>query len=285
MIIGIAVVFTVLFVLSLARLTWIVRAARRSGAPDIPAALLAVACHDLPEDRVGWGAAMAAELDSVRGRAARWRFALGGARAATVVRLAGRLAGQPILATVWIGAAVCEGLAVAAVIRYPGLHAEPKITLFAVVLTVVLAAYILLATARARDSSAAAESARRFGLATGIVLALVWFVFAAAWWNLHGVPMLVGLVIPVIAGAVSARSTIWAALVAGLAVFIAMTADAFATAGRPSALAAHWMGEDLGAALLLLIFIPALTIAFGMVGRLVGMMIRPRSRRAEGRQA
>jgi hypothetical protein len=59
---------------------------RRAGAElsrmDGPAWLLAAAAATLPGDRREWGAAMAAELTQVEDRAARWRFAAGGARAA-----------------------------------------------------------------------------------------------------------------------------------------------------------------------------------------------------------
>jgi hypothetical protein len=49
---------------------------------DGPGWLLAAAVATLPADRRDWGAAMAAELAQVQGRAARWRFAAGCARAA-----------------------------------------------------------------------------------------------------------------------------------------------------------------------------------------------------------
>jgi hypothetical protein len=56
-----------------------------------------------------------------------------------------------------------------------------------------------------------------------------WFVFITAWWDLHGRPLILAVVIPAVAGAIAARSVGLRAaptsvtssgLVAGLAVFI-----------------------------------------------------------------
>jgi hypothetical protein len=61
---------------------WWRRAGARLSALDGPARLLAAAAATLPEDRRDWGAAMTAELAQVEGGKARWRFAVGCARAA-----------------------------------------------------------------------------------------------------------------------------------------------------------------------------------------------------------
>lgn len=56
---------------------------RRPRAPlDAPKLLLEWLIPCMPEHRREWGGAMLAELDQVRGRAARWRFGLGCARTA-----------------------------------------------------------------------------------------------------------------------------------------------------------------------------------------------------------
>jgi hypothetical protein len=95
---------------------------RRAGAglagQDGPARLLAAASATLPADRRGWGTAMTAELAQVQDRPSRWRFALGGARAAVfpprgshaAVGLAGMLAVAAVVATALVtGAAVPAG--------------------------------------------------------------------------------------------------------------------------------------------------------------------------------
>jgi hypothetical protein len=51
---------------------------------DGPQMLLEMAVRSLPDSRRDWGAAMTAELDRLQGRAARWSFALGCARAALI---------------------------------------------------------------------------------------------------------------------------------------------------------------------------------------------------------
>ena len=69
----------------------------RMAAMDPPARLLAAAVATLPDHRRQWGMAMTAELAEVRGRSARWRFALSSARATLWLRPAG---GWPVLALV-----------------------------------------------------------------------------------------------------------------------------------------------------------------------------------------
>jgi hypothetical protein len=63
---------------------WWRQAGARLASLDGPALLLAAAAATLPPDRGDWGAAMTAELAQVQDRASRWRFALGGARAAVL---------------------------------------------------------------------------------------------------------------------------------------------------------------------------------------------------------
>ena len=72
------------------------RAGARSRTTDPPGRVLAAALVMLPEHRRDWGAAMTAELAGVRGRAARWWFALSCARAV----LRPPLGGRPLLVVV-----------------------------------------------------------------------------------------------------------------------------------------------------------------------------------------
>jgi hypothetical protein len=62
--------------------TWWRRAGARLSILDGPRWLLAAAAATLPADRRDWGAAMTAELAQVPDGPARWRFAVGCARAA-----------------------------------------------------------------------------------------------------------------------------------------------------------------------------------------------------------
>jgi hypothetical protein len=293
-------VLLVLFVA--AGVVWLVRAFGRMRAVegDAATAVLALACEHLPADRAEWGRAMCTELACIDGRTARWRFALGGVRAALSARLSGRMTGKPDLSIVVAGALVCLGLVVAALATYPALLGEPKLPLLLGALAVVLCGYTLIASASARNTTPAVRGPRATGLIAGVVLGVVWLVFAAAWWNLHGWPLVAAIVLPVVAGGYFARSTGAAlaavkaltrtALIAGLVVFVGSAIDAFVTAGGPydtsqldefhhsgyTSLPAYWMGEDLAVAVMLLIFVPCLTVAVGSIGA-VAVGLRPRT--------
>ena len=71
---------------------WWSRTGVRLSAMDPPGRLLAVAVATLPDHRREWGMAMHAELAEVRGRSARWQFALSSTRA--VLRLPPLVAGR-----------------------------------------------------------------------------------------------------------------------------------------------------------------------------------------------
>jgi hypothetical protein len=117
-------------------LMWRDRAAL-DAQPDSPARLLATAVATLPEARPDWGTAMTAELSSIGGSTARWRFATGSARAAAPVGDRRRPAGG------WLGGAVTVlGVIACAVaagylsLAYPGTF-EVRSALFTAVLMVV----------------------------------------------------------------------------------------------------------------------------------------------------
>ena len=109
---------------------------------DPPGRLLAAAVAALPERRRAWGTAMTAELAEVRGRSARWRFALSSARATLWLPPAG---GWPVLALV-TGAVVASVAAVGPAVG----RAVPGLTVFAVTFTGLVGAMVVLAVARSR---------------------------------------------------------------------------------------------------------------------------------------
>ena len=93
---------TAVFQLVVPPLLWVlaVRFALRhwwSETMDPPQQLLAAAVAVLPERRREWGRAMMAELAAVRGRSARWRFALSSVRATLWLPPASR---RPVLVLV-----------------------------------------------------------------------------------------------------------------------------------------------------------------------------------------
>ena len=103
----------------------------RAGPPgaDLAHRLLAAAAGWLPAGRGGWGRAMLAELDQVRGRPARWAFALGAARACLMAPRAVRPAWHAIVAAGGAAAAggaihaLAPGAGVIAAAVIPGLPA------------------------------------------------------------------------------------------------------------------------------------------------------------------
>ena len=114
----------------------------RMSARDLPGRLLAAAVAALPERRRAWGRAMTAELAEVRGRSARWRFALSSVRATLWLPPAG---GWPMLALVTgvvVAATTAAGPAVGASV--------PGLKVFAVTFTALVGAMAVLAVARSR---------------------------------------------------------------------------------------------------------------------------------------
>jgi hypothetical protein len=121
---------------------WWSRTGSRLLAMDPPGRLLAAAVATLPDHRREWGMAMTAELAEVRGRSARWQFALSSARAA--LRLP-PLGGWPVLAlTTGVVAAAAAAAAPAVEAVVPGLGA------FAVSFVGLVGAMVVLAVARLR---------------------------------------------------------------------------------------------------------------------------------------
>jgi hypothetical protein len=121
---------------------WWSRTGRRLAEMDPPGRLLAVAVATLPDHRREWGMAMNAELAEVRGRPARWRFALSTARAALRLPPVG---GWPLLALVTgvvAAAGAAAGPAVEAVV--------PGLGVFAVSLVGLVGAMVVVAVARLR---------------------------------------------------------------------------------------------------------------------------------------
>jgi hypothetical protein len=148
-------------------LAWRHRAAL-DAQPDASARFLAVAAATLPEVRRDWGAAMLAELSSVSGSAARWRFAASSARAALLPPAGGR---RP--ATGYLGAAVAVLGVIACVVAaaylslaYPG-TVEVASALFIAVLVGFLAACVSFALF-APPALTSSALANRTGLCLGL---------------------------------------------------------------------------------------------------------------------
>jgi hypothetical protein len=125
---------------------WAWRAGATDASPttDPPARLLAVASATLPEGRRDWGAAMLAELAQVRARSARWRFAVGCARAAIFPPRSNR---GPVVgaAALGLGAVILAGFTVG--------EAFAPIRVFAMTFVGLIGTVAVVAVARSRPLS------------------------------------------------------------------------------------------------------------------------------------
>jgi hypothetical protein len=143
---------------------WWKRDGARLSTMDGPQRLLSSAVATLPEPRRRWGEAMLAELDQVRGRPARWRFALSCARAALSLPMPTR---RPVLAV----AAGVVVVAVWAATCFVVVVTAPRLFFFAVGFVALMGVIVLLVIARRRRVRWPAPKATV--LVTGAVAAAV----------------------------------------------------------------------------------------------------------------
>ena len=158
---------------------WWQGAGDRWSARDVPGRLLAMGVATVPAPRRRWGEAMLGELADVRGRTARWRFALSCARAALLLSIVPGRRGRhwrplaPVATVVVTGAVVtCVAITVAFVRWHPdateGLP-PGRITLLAV----VLAGCVGLAVATPRRSVGISAGGERLAPHVGVAAAVV----------------------------------------------------------------------------------------------------------------
>ena len=146
---------------------WWRRDGVRPSMMDGPERLLSSAVATLAEPRRRWGEAMLAELAQVRGRPARWRFALSCARAALSLPLPTR---RPVLA-------IASGVVVAAwaAVSFLVVVTMPGLFFFAVGFVALMGLMVLLLVARGRRLRPAAPTATALvaGAVAASVVALV----------------------------------------------------------------------------------------------------------------
>jgi hypothetical protein len=226
------IVLTVL--VRLGRALW-----RARNGPDLASILLAVACRYLPADRGYWGAAMRTELACIDSAGGRRRFAIGAISATMTARFMGRRKPRPSVILILAAVTACTALTAAMLISYPDLRSDPQVPLVLAILAATLAGYTALASGMP-DVGAVAATIQRCSIPLGGAIAVTWFVFITARWHLHSTPLAVAVLLPMLAGAITARTTgsiragvimaTWAGLIGAIAVFIAVTIDALATA-------------------------------------------------------
>jgi hypothetical protein len=249
---------------------------------------------------------MAAELATVCGRGARWRFSLGCARAAGVIRarvtLTSRERGGGGLRTViGVGVVAVVTLGGYGLARYPGLRPGDT-AIVAVAATALALAYGAVTLGLSRGTGRRQTAARRHGLTGGAVIGAAWLVVLSPTASLKQwalVPLTVALVGPGCVAALAARSgdhitagtraALWSGIVGGLVVFTVWMTVTYARDGRPydaqllrdlprsgaPDLATLAVGDALGSALTLLVLIPLTALAFGSLGARLPRTTRP----------
>jgi hypothetical protein len=259
--------------------------------------VLAFAVTGLPESHRDWGRAMCAELETVSGRGQRWRFSVGCARAAGVIRgratLSSRERGGAGLRAV-IGAGLLAAVALIGfgLVRYPGLRSV-RATIAAVAFVALLLVYGAVTLALSRGTRWQEIAARRYGLAGGVVIGAAWLVVLSPTGSLKQwvlVPLMAALLGPGCVAALAARAgravaagtraAVWSGLVGGLLVFTVWMTATYARDGRPydaqllrdlphsgaPDLATLAIGDALASGLTLLVLIPLAAVAFGSLG-------------------
>jgi hypothetical protein len=277
----------------------VVGAARRRSTDgqhgDRPARILALALRSAPGGLADWAAAMQAELASVSGTRARWRFSLGCSRAALRLRARRAFArhergGTPLRALAQIAIACCAVLASYGLVRYPELHDGGTAWLEIACVAVLLAGYAATSLVICRGVGRHASSARAYAALGGVAIGAAWLLILAPeriGKQLVALPLLVALVAPCAVALVAARrlgdrrsataAALWSGMLGALAVFIVWVTATFVRDGRPydaqlvrdfhasgaHDLAAYAVGDDLGAAVGLLVIIPLVALALG----------------------
>jgi hypothetical protein len=275
-----------------------VRTVRRTSTGDPASRALALAIRGLPPERADWGNAMLAELGEVHDARARWRFSVGCIRAVAALRLratlfAGNRGGDGVRAVVLGSALAALVLAGYGLVRYPGLRTGGSSWASVAFLLALLLGYAGCALGLSRGTTAPASTARRNGLLGGLVVGAAWLVILAptslfkAW---VFVPLLVALLCPAsvaVATGLTSRdaraaraAALWSGLVGGLLVFVIWVTATYVRDGRPydrqlvrdfhrshaHDLATFAVGDNLGAALGLLLIIPLVALALGSLG-------------------
>ncbi len=276
------------------------RALRRDAGGDGPAALLLLAVRGLPPERAEWGRAMLAELAGAGAPRSRWAFSAGCAWAAARMRVRAGLTtpgrgGAGVRALALAGILAALALAATGLARYPHLRSGSGFWGALAVFALLMLGYAWLVLTLSRGAAREAVAARRYGLAGGVAVGAAWLLVLAPATlskSLVFVPLGVALLGPACVAARvrrgggdvrSARdAALWSGVIGALIAFVVWVTAAYASDGRPydaqllrdfrasgsHDLAAYAVGDDLGAALTLLVVVPVVALALGsLAGR------------------
>jgi hypothetical protein len=275
-------VLAVLAVAAAAHKAW--RRRRAGDSADLPAAIVGWAARLLSTDRAEWGQAMLGELEQYQD-SARWRYALGCAVAAVGLPRRGR-SGRRVMASVLAAASAGVGLVGYGFARYPGMVTGAGTWLALAAFVALLAGFVVVAGVTTRQSPVAVT-----GLVSGCVLAGVWLVVGGFVLLDRSTALLVVLPLaPIAVGVLGARrghsrvagrrTALVSAVVAALAVFVVLATEIMITGGRPydagqlrdfatsryPDIATYAISDNLGTAMVLLLYISVSTAVLGSAG-------------------
>jgi hypothetical protein len=259
---------------------------------DLARALLAAGVLTLGAGRPDWGRAMMAELGQLEGLRTRWVFALGCVRSIAFTMPPAGL--QRVVAGGSVLAAACSaGVVAVALVRYPDLVSGARAWVSVAAFIALLVTYVVAAA-----TFAPRVDGRRLLLNVAVAGAAI----AASWMAVGlvaslGGPKPVSVMLlslaPLVAVAIGWHATAssgssrvglacvgLAAVIAGYALFLLWAGEAVAAAGRPydagllrdfrtsgaSDLATYAVSDSLGTGMMLLLMVPLVTLAGGLVG-------------------
>jgi hypothetical protein len=219
--------------------------------------------------------------------------------------------GRILRAVLLTGVAAAVGVVLYGVVRYPGAVGElwdPVLILLSVTLAATLSGYVWMALVPPQAATTHLVVVRRYGLVGGLVVGGLPVAGSAAAEFGYGKPLtgwswLAAAVAALAAAGVAARSTndvrvgiaagLWTGLVGALIFLVvgmagtyaaaaagrlsptdAYTIRAFQQSGLPD-LTTYAVGDDLGGSIMLLVWIPLLSLAIGAIGGALGTS-RPR---------
>jgi len=245
--------------------------------------------------RQEWITAMLAEYDALDDPRTKRRFARGCLRAVVLRAGPSDRTAVAIRGVIDLVAAGAVGLAIFGLVHYPGLRAGWAWSIEFAGFLAIIAAYLFAAAHLSRLGSPAA---RRAGTLAGAPAALCGWWIAQSNGGTIGFAAMLLVVLPcAIAAMIVARpqaqagqaaiAALCGALSAGLFVFVSYVATTYATLGPPTAQlldefthsGAHdyrsWaVGDDLGGAVFLLLAVPVLATAAGLVA---ARLVTPRA--------
>jgi hypothetical protein len=219
--------------------------------------------------------------------------------------------GRILRAVLLIGVAGGVGVVLYGVVRYPGAVGDPwdpVLLLLSVILAAMLSGYTWMALVPPRAATSHLVVARRYGLVGGLVVGGLPMAGSAAASLGYGKPLagwswLAAAVAAVAGGALAGRATgearagleagLWTGLVGALILLVvgmsatyaaagagrlipsdADTLRAFQQSGLPD-ITTYVVGDNLGGSIMLLVWIPLLSLAIGALGGALGIS-RPR---------